>query len=581
MPARYSEPGIDPTPQVERQLATEPALPGALAALDAAGLEHASFSEDKATRATEHGLTPALAVAALDEIAALCSDAKDDRCEGHPELQDAKWKLVQWLGFAGDAASAEVLMRLSAKGGYRVRVALDNRLVRQAQERATGCSPPAADEVERKAASLADFAVFDQGKRRLVARPLTQAEASDLAYFLVAVEGAGTPVGTDDNSFMSGSKPSEQFNLDRDANYAALENARAAGDADEIVRAGLAYLEPLGFPGQIDRSLEGNIRWGGGRYSYVMRDVALAAEVAGDYALSSALYRRANPGGGGCGTSVSSRRGRQVKGLIRTADAGGSCNEVVAERLLDWDGRKDSFYGPDVLEAAGFDIPRIYRGALLTRNRDVAEAELLAAIARAPQGLAAAARGRLAANGNEAWERRVWSIEGLADTLGRDGGFYLAAALPQLAPAGRKRAIDAIGAAGVRAQIGPCDERTLWGFGRSFSSQWSRPVGTFGKTCKAAYSDDDVAALYRSLRPYLRSASSGTRSATAGAAAALGAVTAMRDIRKLHARNRRAARVCKQKRDAQCHSEDSALSRTGSALEVLEEHQAQLRARAL
>ncbi len=467
-------------PEIEAEPTGEPALLQAMAALEAAGLKGASIREDEAGRAAEHGLTSSIAIAALVEIADACPDPKDKLCAGSPELFETKWKLVQWLGFAGNEDSGEVLLRLQGAGGYRARMALDSLLARQAEARSTPCTPPDADAVSDVAASLGDFAVFDQRKKTLVARPLTPSEAADLAYFLVAVEQAGTPVGTDDNSFTSGTKPSEQFSLDRDANYAELEAAQAAGDPEEIVRTGVEYLESLGFPGTIDRSLEGNMRWGGGRYSYVMRDVALAAEVAGDYALSSALYRRANPGGGACGTSVSSRRGRQLKGLIRTADAGGSCNEVVAERLLDWDGRDDSFFGPDRLAAAGFDLARIYRGAFLTRNRDLPAAELSAALGRAPLAFAIAARDRLESNGDEAWDARIWSIEGLADTLGREGGFFLAAALPQLAPAGRRRAIEAIGAAGMRVQIGPCEEGRLWGFGRHFSSQWARPVAAFG-----------------------------------------------------------------------------------------------------
>lgn len=580
VPPLYAELEVDHAPEADPkpQERVEPALPQAMAALEGAGLTHAWFGKDGAARATEHGLTSSIAIAALDEIAEVCPDSKAPPCEARPGALKTKAKLIQWLGFAGDERSGGVLFRLKSGGLFGASIALDNMLARRAEARAVACAPPATDAVAEVRASLSDFAVFDQQGKGLVARPLTTAESADLAYFLVAVEQAETPVGTDDNSFDSGSKPSEQFSLERDANYATLEQAGAAADTEEIIRSGVAYLESLGYPGKIDRSLEGNMRWGGGRYSYVMRDVALAAELAGDFTLSSALYRRANPGGGACGTSVSSRRGAQLKGLIRSADAGGNCNEVVAERLLDWDGDDDSFFGPDRLAAAGFDIERIYRGAFLTRHRDLPEAELFAALDRAPEAFAAAARARVESKGSEAWDARIWAIEGLADTLGREGGFYLAATLPQLAPSAKRRALDAIGAAGRRMQVGPCEGQGFIGFG-STSSQWTRPVAAFGKSCQSSYSDDDVKTLYRSFRSNMRSVSADVRIATVGAASALGALTALGDIRKLHARHRRAAKACKPGDQGQCYAQENAVRSTSQALKTLREHQAELRAR--
>lgn len=565
--------------EAEPERRIEPALPRAIAALDAAGFKDASVRKGDAAKATAHGLSTSLAIEALEEIAEACPDPKDKECGGNPEAFETKWKLVQWLGFAGDETAAGALLRLRSDGGYRAGMALDSLLARRAEARATPCTSPGTEAVAEMAASLNDFAVFDQRGQALVARPLTVSESADLAYFLVAVEQAGTPVGTDDNSFASGAQPSAEFDLDRKENYTGLERALADGDTEAIVGSGVAYLQPLGFPGKIDRSLDGDRSWGGARYSYVMRDVALAAEVEGQYTLSSALYRRANPGGGGCGTSVSSRRGKQLKGLIRSAEAGGSCNEVVAERLLDWDGRDDSFFGPDRLAAAGLDVARLYRGAFLTRHRDLPEAQLSDALDRAPEAFAFAARARIESKGDEAWDARIWSIEGLADTLGSEGGFYLAAALPELAPSARRRAIEAIGAAGLRAHVGACDEESFWGLGMGFSTLWSRPIAAFGKTCELAYSDADVATLYRSVRPNMRSASAEVRNATVQMASALGALTAVGDIRKLHARHRRAAKACKPSDQNRCYAEENALGSTREALETLKQHRTALRAR--
>lgn len=565
-----SEPGF-----VER---TEPALPRAILALEASGLKSANVREDGAARAAEHGLTASLAVDALEEIADACTDPDNLQCDRSPEGLEIKKTLVQWLGLSGDEGAGEVLMRLDSAGEYRAGMALDQVLERRAEAQATACTPPAAGVVAEVEASLTDFAVFDQRGSVLLARALTPSESADLAYFLVAVERAGTPVGTDDDSFESGSTPSETFNLDREANYTAFEQARTTGDTEAVIRSGVAYLEPLGFPGTIDRSLEGNHRWGGAQYSYVMRDVAVAAEVAGDYGLASSLYRRANPGGGACGTSVSSRRGDQLHGLIRAADAEGRCNDVVAERLLDWDGREGSYFGPDRLTDAGFDIERIYRGAFLTRNRDLPEMQLLGALGRAPATFAVAARARIESKGAEAWDARIWSIEGLADTLGKEGGFYLADALGVLAPDARRRAIEAIGEAGRRERVGPCEGFGSWGFGRG-SSNWSRPVAVFGTTCELSYSDAEVAALYRALRPNMRSASVGVRLATVEAASSLAALTARGDIKKLHAKHRRAAKACKPDGQNHCYTQKNALSTTREALETLEKHRTELRTR--
>lgn len=570
----------EPAAEPKQAEPADPSLPRAIEAFAAAGLEKGYFSDEDATEAMEHGVSQPLVISALEEIAETCRDQGSESCGGSLDTVKTRRRLIRWLELVGDEDSLDILLRLDGQGEYRAGIALEEVLERRAAAQPTSCTPPQKDAVETIRASLSDFAVFDQRGKKLVARPLTSSEAGDLAYFLAAVELAGTPVGTDDESFTSGTKPSEAFGEARKADLENLTRARFYGDTDEIVRTGVAYLAHLGFPGQIDRSLEGEWAWGGARYSYVMRDVALAAEVSADHQLASALYRRANPGGGACGTSVSSRRGGQIKGLIRSADAAGRCNEVVAERLLDRDGDRGPFYGPDHLATAGFDIARLYRGAFLTRHRDLPQTELLAAVAAAPADFALAARARIEAHGVEAWETRVWAIEGLADTLGYDSGFELAAVLPLLHDDARRRAIEAIGAAGSRYQIGPCDEMSGFGLGMSWSSQWSRPVQAFGTSCETSYSDEDAKRLYRSLRPYLRSKSADLRSATVRTLSSLGAVTAARDLRKLHARNTQAVAACDpEDDDGSCYSEQSAVEATKDALEHIQTLRADLRDR--
>ncbi|MFY0541563.1 hypothetical protein [Nannocystis pusilla] len=181
---------------------------------------------------------------------------------------------------------------------------------------------------------------------------------------------------------------------------AAAGDAKARGDVVGLVQHGRAYLARLGFPGPVNGRAESHWAWGGARYSYVFRDLALGAELLGDPTLAGQLYRRADPGGGMCGTSVSYRWSEQVRGAIRSAERAGDCRVAVAERLLDVDGPRDMYpkpapdsmdYGPARLAAAGFDVARLYRGALLTAGRDAEPAVLRAALERAPEPLRAVA----------------------------------------------------------------------------------------------------------------------------------------------------------------------------------------------
>src|SRR5690606_19738500 len=104
-------------------------------------------------------------------------------------------------------------------------------------------------------------------------------------------------------------------------------------------------------------------------------------------------------------------------------------------------------------------------------------------LARAPEPLRAAALARLERRGPEAWEARVFAIEGLADTAGRAGLDELVRRLPTLAPAQRRRALAAIGQAAERPGADPCDPDDLSIYGASLSNVWSRHVSPLGVDC--------------------------------------------------------------------------------------------------
>src|SRR5262249_6029068 len=118
-----------------------------------------------------------------------------------------------------------------------------------------------------------------------------------------------------------------------------------------------------------------------------------------------------------CGTSVSSYRDGQIEGVIRTVERLRGCRAVATERLFSVD--RAGPYGAERLAKSGFDVARLYTGALLTLGRDdAAETQrLLQALpSRAPEALARAAR-----LGPEAWATRVRAIAGYADAAGRAG----------------------------------------------------------------------------------------------------------------------------------------------------------------
>jgi hypothetical protein len=348
--------------------------------------------------------------------------------------------------------------------------------------------------------------------------------------------------------------PSPSAVEDRVALRAELSAALDLGDFESAQKAASAYLHSLGYPGPIDASLEADAAWGGARFSYVMRDLALVSEAVGEIAIATDLYRRANPGGGMCGTSVDYRRGQQLRGLVRSAERAGKCSTIVAERLLDWEDdynppgtghewvERDASiaYGPGRLVEAGFDVARLYRGAMVFANREVGAEVLTRVFSKSGNELGRAALRRLADRGPEAWEERVRAVEGLADVGQRDAVTPLAAVLPTAGNELRARTLAALGALTRRFATGPCGEDQGISLG-GWSNIWSRPVTPLRDTsCEYALDDDATARLARKIVPYLDDEATDVRTA---AIEALGDMAASDETQRLKKRRTKLQRV--------------------------------------
>ncbi len=500
--------------------------------LAAAGVARPWEARKKIAAARAAGkLDEARALAALTAVAARCLASSTPcwtRGSKEPRLRRAVRGLLEVLGELGTARSHALLWRLDARQVTWAGPARQRILVRamEAAIKARPCSAPTSAEVATARKGLADFlALRARGGKLAAARP-THAELGDLAYFMAATAGAGHAVGAAREQGSGSWRRAGPRNRRRTKILGKLNAAQRRGDLAVAERMARAYLRTLGYPGPIRTSLEHNYSFGGPVWARAMRDLALLVEARGAAAEAARLYRRAPPGGGACGTGISYRWQRQVKGLIRASEGLGRCRAVVPERLLDLEG-----HGTARLAAAGFDVQRLYRGALVTRHRDLPRARLEALFGAAPGGKAALAR--LSARGAEAWERRVHALEGLADSA-------QAAALPLLtrlaltgAGAVRLRALDALSQLARRPVRDPCGKGLFGTMVSSWSSAWSRSVRSLGRSCKTRLSHRAAAALAAKLLPLLAHKGGKVRAAAARALGALARPAARAPLERL------------------------------------------------
>jgi hypothetical protein len=520
-----------------------------------AGLANVWVGQSQLRELIAGGLDLPLATAALREAASRCDDAE---CDGRAPDAKTVDVLIRYMDHFGAPEALPALIQLDGRGHY-ASGASDAILGREMAASMQPCRPPDASEVAAARRALADFVVIDRDGSTMTARAPTPKELEDLAYFYAGagasadgiVDGAppvAAPVAV-------AGDPADAVEIARrQQDLVRLGEALDAADLEGAREAAVTYLASLGYPGPIDGSREVDQTWGGARFSYVMRDLALVSEVVGELGTAADMYQRANPAGGMCGTSTDYRRGAQLHGFIRAKERLGECREVVALRLLDWDDQYDPGeesdastepdYGPGRLARDGWDVARMYRGALLTRNRDGDPQLVRAALTAAGDvGVGAAGLRRFEREGAEAWEWRVRATEGLADVGGRDAVDELVALLPSADEAHRIRLLDAIGAMARRRWSGPCDPDETRGWFGGGSNIWSRKVSAFGRSCPTQLGDAEARRLADRLLPYAKDETTPTGRAAIRAVGYLAVPQHRRRLERWRARGRKAQRA--------------------------------------
>jgi hypothetical protein len=498
----------------------------AVIALEAAGIEPYQDADEMARRAAAAAIDEAMVTGWIERIFSCLPT--NQACTRVGVGGEPEGTLFQLLGEVGGKASMPLLWRLSARLIWEADRTMERILARGMVEAHKPCAPPTQAKVAAARADLADFLTLRTRGGALVAEPLTAREKDDLAYFMAAV-GRHDP----DRAAPAGTHlPTLSPDATRDGLAAEVEAASAKGDLEGVAIAARKYLQTLGYPKELRAADESAWGWHGGRHSNLMRTLAKANEVLGAYSEAADLYRRADPGGGACGTGVSYVWKGQIEGLIRSEEQLHGCEAVVAERLLAIDGsnRAGAVYGPERLRVAGFDLERLLRGALVTAGRDGEDLEkLLATDARALE--------RQRQRGPEAWEWKVRAVEGLADTAKRK-------ALPTLYELGSSadphlaaRAIAAIGLLGYR-QRWPCGGMS--GFG---SGDWSRPVESLDEDAHP-FAEAERAELARRIVAFALTGPMRVRQSAIEALEAIASPVARVELKRLAADPTRDPDVC-------------------------------------
>lgn len=538
--ASAAPPPADPLPSAAEALTIAKEL------VARAKLQDYLVDDDDLVRARGVGLDEARARTLVEAMAAACLASRADGDEVCASLTSGKDEdlgktfatLVTYLGEASDplplgSRTVTLLVRLHARGAWQAGMALDHLLARRFAATRGACVAPTKEELDRAAASLADFVVVApdrsvKGAPKWIARRPTESELADLAYFYASIATNGPPVGesVEDVSAIA-PKPDEAALAERKKQRDEMKLALLDGDLARHASLADRYLKSLGYPGPIRAAEDRDARWGGAGFSFVLRDAARSAELLGKLELAADLYRRAAPGGGMCGTSNASRRDDQIEGTIRTAEASSGCRAVVAEHLFATDLRAET--GPKRLADAGFDVERLYRGALLTVHRGD-HAVLVQAIAAVPS-LSQAATDRLTRLGDEAWSTRVRAIPGYADTARKKGIETLLAIAEGGAGSDRAEAVSAIGRLAQDRGYEPCAKSGFgWGVG---SSDGARAIGSVMHACEGSLDATEMQKLVRRLAALRSDADPALRVAVARSLGETGSPAARSALRDL------------------------------------------------
>ena len=405
------------------------------------------------------------------------------------------------------------------------------------------CPPPLPGEVAAQREQLAEFPILRVRKGVLRAELPTRQELDDLAYFMVAVAEAGEEVGVRDEG-ASWRRPGPP-NAVRGEVFASLAAAKSAGKVVEVERLARTYLESLGFPEPLHGAEEDAFFWHAPRYHHVMRDLAESWEALGRYREAAGLWRRNNSAGADSEGDGDQLWQEQVKAVLRDEEIDGRCSAAAAERLLDVGGsrwNRNDPYGPKRLVDASFDVARLLRGALLTINRDAGEAAVTKAIDAWPEIPRLFARMRFRDKGVEDWERRLQAMRGLADTMAAAAIPLLLQAAEDSLPAGRQRAISAMGDQVERPLFDPCRNVMAGAIGNA--SGWVRPITPMGYTCATEPGIRARNHLARAIGVYASDRDRGTRETVAHALGKIAAPSARPVLRRLLHDVERTGTVC-------------------------------------
>ncbi len=455
-----------------------------------AGLTSGYVDEAGFLRAKAVGLTEEKTMSLLEALVRPCLTATDAERTACKELgagvNGIDVLVSSLLGVLGNAIppssasgasrpSVRLLVRLEARGVWGATTALRTVLKKRTEAALGPCSPPTASEIASASASLQGFVVVDgpssqsRSSAWRVHAP-TPTELADLAYFYAAIAEQGPEVGLVREDHTSPAKPPDDaLVLERKRQAGQMQTALLDGDIETHAKLADAYLASLGYPRPIRVREDGDVRWGGEGFSYVLRDAARSHELLGHDKEATELNRRAQPGGGMCGTSAATHKIDQKRAVLRATERTTGCRAALADRLYGLD--RDPWTGPARLTRAGFDVERLYRGALLTGNRDdraILETAFAAA-RRAGNSVGADALDRLARLGTEDWATRVRAIEGYADTARKGALDKLLALAERGSVPSRTRAIQTLGNLVQDRGYDPCNkaERRGWGVGSS------------------------------------------------------------------------------------------------------------------
>lgn len=410
--------------------------------------------------------------------------------------------LVEFLGEVGGPEHLPLLLKLGAGGVVDGDIAAEKITTRAWQARMAippkdACGPPTPEKIAEAARALEGFVVLDAAAEGLSAREPTAEERADLSYLLASISPADTPIGEggDQSSWLDAPKGDDP---EASHLWKAWKAAQATGDDEQLIAASRALLNHHGYPGTLTAK-SAQFTWGGATFSTVLRELAPALERRGAFVEAAQLYRRADPGGGACGTSFEANWTAQLKGLIRTAESAGRCGDVIAERLT---ALKPPF-DASILSARGFDLRRLYRGAQVARNRG--DRPLVEqALAQLPEPRRERAQRRLAEKGLEHWDQRVHARVGLIGLLRPEELVQAARELGRIDPTAGNlvEALDALADRARHSNHDPC--RPIPRNGRltvSFS-MGSTSVSALNGACETrltAAEEDELAAAIVAL----------------------------------------------------------------------------------